>query len=207
MLNFLCGIEDTSFLSLGDPNLEMESLPDFTGTVFFRKFAIDSLRLQNADRQIDFSYRPKMSLFADGGYYSSLAYNAYKNFGLNAGFTVSLPIYDGGQRKMQHDKISIDEQIRRNYRDFYSAQSSQQINRFMQQLRENEKLASDISRQLAYTQSLIDSYHKLLEVGDMQMSDYIIAMSNYMTAKNMMVENKVAKYQIINELNYWNRIK
>jgi outer membrane protein TolC len=207
MLNYLCGIEDTSVISLSEPNLVPDNLPDFSGTVFFRQFTIDSLKLQNADKQIDFMYRPKVSLFADGGYYSSLAYDPYKNFGLNAGFAVSLPVYDGGQRKIQHDKISIDEQIRRNYRDFYCSQSSQQINRFLQQLRENKQLSEDISRQLTYTQALIDTYRKLLEAGEMQMSDYIIAVSNYLTAKNMMVENKVAKYQIINELNYWNRTK
>jgi outer membrane protein TolC len=207
MLNYLCGIEDTSFSSLPDPNLVPETLTDFSGTLFFKQFTIDSLKLQNADKQIDFSYKPKISLFADGGYYSSLAYQPYKNFGLNAGFTISVPIYDGGQRKIQHDKISIDEQIRRNYRDFYYSQSSQQINRFLQQLGENKQLSEDISRQLTYARTLIDTYHKLLETGEMQMSDYIIAISNYLTAKNMMVENNVAKYQIINELNYWNRTK
>jgi outer membrane protein TolC len=205
-LNYLCGIEDTSFIPLPDPGLVVpEDLPDIRGTVFFERFTIDSLKLDNADKQVDISYLPKISLFAEGGYYSSLTYDPYKNFGLNAGFTVSVPIHDGGQKKMQHDKITITEQIRRNYRDFYYSQSSQQINRFLQQLRENRQLAEDISRQLAYAQTLIDTYRKLLETGDMQMSDYIIAISNYLTAKNMMVENKVAKYQIINELNYWNR--
>lgn len=207
MLNYLCGIEDTSFITLPEPNLVPETLPDFSVTIFFKQFTIDSLKLQNVDKQIDYLYRPKVSLFADGGYYSSLAYEPYKNFGFNAGFTVSVPIYDGGQRKIQHDKISIDEQIRRNYSDFYHSQSSQQINRFLQQLWENKQLAADISRQLTYARTLIDTYHKMLETGDMRMSDYIIAISNYLTAKNMMVENNVAKYQIINELNYWNRTK
>jgi outer membrane protein TolC len=207
MLNYLCGIEDSSLIPISDPDLVPENLPDFRSTVFFERFFIDSLKLQNAHKQIDFCYKPKVSLFADGGYYSSLAYLPYKNFGLNAGFTVSVPVYDGGQRKMQHDIISIDEQNRRNYRDFYLSQSSQQIHRFWQQLGENKMLSEDIAEQITYTQALIDMYHKLLETGDMFMSDYIIAVHNYLNAKNMMVENKIAKYLIINELNYWNRTK
>jgi outer membrane protein TolC len=205
LLKYLCGITDTSFISLTDPNLELEDLPDFKETVFFEQFVIDSLKLQNEDRQIDNQYLPKVSLFADGGYYSSLAFNPYKNFGLNAGISLSIPIYDGGQKKMQHDKLNIFEQNRRSYRDFYLSQNSQQINRFLQQLKENLKLSEDISKQVNYARILIETYHKILEAGDIHMSDYIIAVSNYLTARNMMVENKVEKYQIINELNYWNR--
>jgi outer membrane protein TolC len=206
-LNYLCGIEDTAFIYLADPELVPDALPKFSGTIFYKQFMLDSLKLQNANQQIDFQYKPKVSLFADGGYLSSLAYNPYKNFGLNAGFTVSIPIYDGGLRKIQHDKISIDEDIRRSYRDFYLSQSSQQIQRFLQQLDENRKLSEDISRQVKYARTLIDIYHKILDAGEIQMSDYIIAVSNYLTARNMLVENKVEKYQIINELNYWNRSK
>jgi outer membrane protein TolC len=207
MLNYLCGIEDTSFVDLAEPELVPDQLPDFKGSIFYKQFTIDSLKLRNAGRQIDFQYKPKVSLFADGGYYSSLAFDPYKNFGLNAGFTVSVPIYDGGLRKLQHDKISVNEDIRRSYRDFYLAQSSQQINRFLQQLNENQRLSEDIAKQVNYARTLIDTYHKILEAGDIQMSDYIIAISNYLTARNMLVENKVEKYQIINELNYWNRTK
>jgi outer membrane protein TolC len=207
MLNYLCGIEDTSFIYLADPDLVPDQLPDFRGSIFYKQFTIDSLKLQNAGKQIDYQYKPKVSLFADGGYYSSLAFDPYKNFGLNAGFTVSLPIYDGGLKKIQHDKISVDEDIRRGYRDFYLSQSSQQINRFLQQLNENQRLSEDIIKQVNYAQTLIDTYHKILEAGDIQMSDYIIAISNYLTARNMLVENKVEKYHIINELNYWNRTK
>ena len=206
-LNYLCGIEDTSLIYLAEPELVPDQLPEFIGTVFYKQFTLDSLKLQNAGKQIDYLYKPKLSLFADGGYYSSLAFEPYKNFGLNAGFTVSVPIYDGGLRKIQHDKISIDEDIRRSYRDFYLSQSSQQINRFLQQLDENQRLSEDISKQVNYARTLIETYHKILEAGDIQMSDYIIAISNYLTARNMMVENKVEKYQIINELNYWNRTK
>jgi outer membrane protein TolC len=206
-LNYLCGIEDTSFTGLADPELAPDRLPEFSGTVFYKQFTIDSLKLQNASRQIDFLYKPKVSLFADGGYFSSLALDPYKNFGLNAGFTISFPIYDGGLKKIQHDKISIDEDIRRSYRDFYLSQSNQQINRFLQQLGENQRLSEDISRQVNYARTLIETYHKILEAGDIHMSDYIIAISNYLAARNMLVENKVEKYQIINELNYWNRTK
>ncbi len=71
-LGYLCGIEDTTFQALADPMLHMEVLPSFTQTTFHEQYVIDSLKLRNSDRQIDLSYRPKVSVFADGGYNSSL---------------------------------------------------------------------------------------------------------------------------------------
>jgi len=37
------------------------------------------------------------------------------------------------------------------------------------------------------------------------MTDYILALNNYITAKNLVVQNMIARLQIINQLNYWNK--
>jgi outer membrane protein TolC len=206
-LNFLCGIEDTAFIELLDPKLMAAILPDFKNSIFYAQFAIDSLKLQNSDKQIDFSYKPKISVIADGGYLSSLAYKPGKNLGVDVGISVSVPIYDGHQRKMQYSRIVIEEQTRRNYQDYYSVQYRQQTRRLFQQLTANEKLLEQISSQIAYTQSLIDANHKLLETGDISITDYILSVNVYLNAKNLMIDNTISKYQIINEINYWNRTK
>ncbi len=207
MLNYLCGIEDTTLISLPDPSLKIENLPEFSNSIFYYQFAIDSLKLQNADKQIDFLYKPKVSLYGDGGYLSSLAYNPEKNFGISAGISITVPIYDGGQRKIQHSKIAIDELTRCNYRDFFMHQYHQQIKRYLQQLLANEKYAEQISIQINYAQTLMDADQKLLQTGEIRITDYILAISNYLTAKNLLVENIINRYLIINELNYWNRTK
>ena len=55
--------------------------------------------LKASDAQIDLSYKPKVSLYADAGYVSSLQYLPYKNFGASAGVNLTVPIYDGRQKK------------------------------------------------------------------------------------------------------------
>jgi len=75
----------------------------------------------------------------------------------------------------------------------------------LQQLQSTQQLIDQTSGQLRYTQGLIDANKKLLETGDARIADYIIAIGNYLSARNIITQNTVNKMQIINQLNYWNR--
>jgi outer membrane protein TolC len=204
-LNYLCGIRDTSFVNLASPDLQVEVLPDAESSVFYQQFIVDSLKLKNSTAQIDFAYKPKVNLYADGGYLSTFSEQAYKNFGVSAGVTISVPIYDGKQRKMQYDKIAIAEQTRQSYRDYFKTQYSQQIAQLYQQLHSVEKIITQADQQIKYTETLIEANRKLLETGDARMPDYILAIGNYLNAKNIITQNKSNQLQIINQINYWNR--
>ncbi|HVM87175.1 MAG TPA: TolC family protein [Puia sp.] len=204
-LNYLSGVVDTSFVVLSEPALDSVTVPGLENTVFYHQFEVDSLKLRNSDAQIDYSYKPQVSLYADAGYVSSLMYLPYKNFGTSFGVNVAVPIYDGHQKKMQHDKITIAELTRQNYRDFYKTQYNQQIAQLIQQLQSTQQLIDQTTNQLKFAQGLIDANKKLLETGDAKIADYIIAIGNYLTARNTITLNTISKLQIINQLNYWNR--
>ena len=104
-LNYLSGINDTSLITLENPSLEPTIQPEIDNAVFTKQFKLDSLKLKNSDAAIDFSYKPKVDLYADAGHISTFQLDPYKNFGTSFGVTVTMPIYDGKQKKMQHDKI------------------------------------------------------------------------------------------------------
>ena len=204
-LNYLSGVEDTSFVELSIPLLDSALMPELENTIFYHQFEVDSLKLRNSDAQIDFTYKPKINLYADGGYISSLMYQPYKNFGASIGVNVAVPIYDGHQKKMQHDKIAIAEETREQYRDFFTTQYNQQIAQLFQQLHSAQQLIDETTDQLKYAQGLIDANKKLLETGDARIADYIIAIGNYISMRNIITQNTINKLQIINQLNYWNR--
>jgi len=206
-LCYLCGVADTTVFSLSDPSLNTTQIPDVSSSVFSRQFELDSLKIQNEKELVDLAYKPKISAFADAGYLSSLAYMPSRNFGASAGFSLSIPIYDGGQKDIQHKQLAIDELDRSNYVGFYKSQYQQQINNLWKRLKANSEMSVQISEQIAYVQTLMEADHKLLESGDLRISDYLDAISNFLNAKNQLIQNKVEKYQLINELNYWNRSK
>jgi outer membrane protein TolC len=205
MLNYVSGLFDTSFVPLTPPGLELNNILEADNTVFYDKFRIDSLLLRNADAQIDFNYKPKLNLYADAGYVSSFAYEAYKNFGTSFGVNLSVPIYDGKQRKMQHNKIAIADQTRKEYQNFFVTQYNQQLAQLAQQLRNTQQLINETQDVLKYVESLIQANAKLLATGDVHIADYVIAINNYLNAKNIILQNTVNKLQIINQINYWNR--
>ena len=204
-LSYVSGIIDTSFAPIAPPGIELYSMTEPENTVFYDKFRVDSLLLKNTDAQIDFNYKPKVNLYADGGYVSSFMYQAYKNFGTSFGVNLTVPIYDGKQRKMQHTKVAIAEQTRQGYRDFFKTQYSQQIAQLTQQLNATGELIDETTAQLKYVESLIQANSKLLATGDVRIADYIIAINNYLNAKNIILQNTITKLQIISQINYWSK--
>jgi outer membrane protein TolC len=205
MLNYLCGIEDTAAVELEEPDLTITALPQPENSVFFRQYAIDSLKLRNQRAVLDYSYKPKVSVFADAGYNSSLADLPYRNFGASVGFSVTVPIYDGKQRKMQYRKLDISEQTRADYLDFFSRQYRQQINQLLQQLNATGEMIARINNQVKYAGGLIQVNIKLLVSGDARIADLVIAINNYLASQNLLTQNAVSRLQIINQINYWNR--
>lgn len=205
LLNYICGITDTSSVVLTNPGISLQSIPDFNTTAFARQFQIDSLKLINADKLIDYEYKPRISLFTDGGYLSSFAYQGYKNFGISAGINISLPVYDGRQKKMKHDQVAVQEDSRKGYCNYYEKQYRQQLLQLFQQLQQADDLIFQATAQLKYAQALIDANGKQLHTGDVRIADYILAFNNYLTAQNIITQNTVSKMLIINQINYWNK--
>jgi outer membrane protein TolC len=203
-LNFLAGIIDTTTMRLAEPDITVVKNLMYDSSAFFLKYKIDSLRLLNQKSLIDIGYRPKVSLFADAGYQSTLTIAPHKNFGTNIGINLSIPIYDGHQKQLQYTKINIEERTRQRQKEFFNNQLTQQVRQLQQQLSSLEGLTDPINKQIDYLQTLISVNGKLLETGDIKITDYVLALNNYITSKNLVVQNLVARYQIMNQLNYWN---
>ena len=205
ILNYLAGITDTTVMRLEEPWLKDTLLPDFSNSVFYNRYITDSLRIDNEHRLIDYSYKPRLGVFADAGYNSSLQFTPYKNFGISAGLGVTVPIYDGRQKSLKHNKLVIAERTRTANRDFFISQYNQQVAQLYQQLHATDALIGKIDLQVQYTNTLITAYLKLLETGDIRLTDLIVALNNYFNARNLLRQNNISKLKIINQINYWNR--
>lgn len=203
MLNYLCGIVDTAGTALADPALRPAAWQGAYNSVFYQQFSIDSLKVLNQRSVLHYSYRPRFSAFADAGYLSSLAYRAEKNFGASFGVTLSVPIYDGRQRRMKYSKTEIAERTRSAYRDFFLRQYDQQVGQLMQQLHATQGLVAEIDDQIKYARTLIGVNERLLETGNAKITDYIIAINTYLNARNLATGNYISRLQVINQINYW----
>lgn len=203
-LNYLAGIIDTTVETLAAPDIQLQNNYAAGNSPFFFNYTIDSLRILNERLISKVQYRPKVNLFADAGYQSSFILTPYKNFGYNVGINLTIPIYDGHQKKLEFSKLDIEERTRQRRQDFFYNQYQQQILQLQQQLHDLENLSGPVNNQIDYLETLIKVNGRLLETGDIRITDYVLALNNYISAKNLLVQNQVAKYLVIQQLNYWN---
>ncbi|WEK17601.1 MAG: TolC family protein [Candidatus Pedobacter colombiensis] len=204
-LNYLSGIHDTTAVRLKEPSIAIYGDGLQEKNFFIKRFQIDSLKTLNEKQAVDFNYKPKTSLYVNGGYNSSFILQPYKNFGTSVGFTVSVPLYDGHQKKMQHDKLNLQLQTGSMYRNYFSTQQKQQIDLLKQQITTTDGLYEQIKDQIKITSGLIDVDRKLLHTGDVKIVDFVIAINNYMVAQNLFRQTNINRLRLINQLNYWNR--
>ncbi|MET4080397.1 hypothetical protein ABIB40_000337 [Pedobacter sp. UYP30] len=203
-LNYLSGIGDTASNILERPTINLEKLVE-APTFFNKKFEVDSLIGLNEKALIALRYRPKLGVYANGGYNSSLMLQPYKNFGASVGFTFSIPIYDGHQRKLEYNKIDLSLNTVAKYRNFFTQQRNQQLNLIRQQLESTEQLFPQIEKQLKFAKSLMEVDARLMHTGDVRISDFVIAINNYLSAQNLKIQTTLNQLKLINQLNYWGK--
>lgn len=204
-LNYLAGVVDTTVTVLSEPRFA-DSLPhDFYSSVFYQRYVTDSLRIQNERRLIDYSYKPQIGAFADGGYNSTLQTTPYKNLGFSIGVNLRIPIYDGRQKSLKYQRLEIEEQNRIRNREFFVAQYQQQIGTLTRQLQSTQLLFDKIKKQVDYTKTLIQAYGKLLQTGDVKITDVITAITNFLNAQNTFRQNIVSRMRIQSQIAYYNQ--
>lgn len=203
-LNYLTGIADTTTYALAEPDLKLPAA-DPDQHIFFNKLGLDSAKISNRRKAIDFLYQPKLGVYANSGFNSSLVFQPYRNFGASAGFTLSVPLYDGHQKKMLYQQLAIEQRTHTAYKDFFTTQHAQQINLLKQQIDDQNTLYSKINEQIRFTKSLIEVDSRLLETGDIAVAGFVIAINNYLAAQNLYRQTTITRLKLINQLNYWNR--
>jgi len=203
LLNYLSGETDTTFVNLKKPDISLKAIESNNKTVFAKQFEVDSLKIINQNKLIDNAYKPSLALLGDAGYMSTFTYQAHKNFGVSIGLGLSIPIYDGNQRMLQHQKNETALATNLAYKANFNRQYQQQILMLNQKLKQATETENQLQSQLQIADALIDAHKKLLVSGDAQITDFVIAIGNVITINNTISQNKINKLQLINEINYW----
>jgi outer membrane protein TolC len=202
-LSYLSGIADTATYTLASVPFQQTSTPTFEESNLSKKYAIDSLRNLNNLDQLQLNYKPKLNVFADAGYNSSLTPKAYKNFGWSVGLNLNIPIYDGGQKKLSTQQIVLNQLTQNNYKYYYSIQYQKQQAQIKQMIAQYETFINKANTQLSYSKTLIDANALQLSTGDVRMTDYLLSISNYLNLRAAIIQNKTNQLQMTNQLHYF----
>ncbi len=202
LLNYICGINDSIDPQLEKPEILLQNNLDINSSPVMMKFKIDSLKNINSKMLIDLNYRPKVSAFADAGFMSVSPENIPHNFGTSFGVNFSVPVYDGKQRKILQGKTLLTENIRMDYKKFYTTQYKQRLSQLKEQLKLTDELIIGIRNQLSEQEKLISLYKVEIEKGLVRFLDFLVTVNNYTQARNSLTITEMNRLQIINQMNY-----
>ena len=203
LLNYLAGETDTTFVHLMKPDITLITIQAVDKSVFAKQFEVDSLKILNQNILIDNGYKPSLSLLGDAGYWSSLTYEAHKNFGFSVGLGLSIPIYDGNKKTLMHQKNALALATNLAKKVNFNKQYQQQLLMLNQKLKQTVEIEKQLQSQLQIVDALIEANKKLLLTGDAQITDFVIAVGSVITINNSISQNKINQLQLINEINYW----
>ncbi|MCX6306573.1 MAG: TolC family protein [Bacteroidetes bacterium] len=201
-LNLICGIGDTAACSLTLPVVQDTVTKPIENSLFFRRFMIDSLLIRNEQLLIDRRYQPVVSWFADGGIVNNEPRYLYQNVGISGGISMTLPVFDGNQRKISYNKIRMREETRRNYEENFRFLYQTQLKQLQAELEVTRKSARENEKQVSLVQQLVDADHILLNSGSLPISDYILALKNLVEARHAGLLYRIRTQYIVNEINF-----
>jgi outer membrane protein TolC len=204
-LKTLCGIKDTADYNLEIPDLTGHPIVPPSDSPLFQRFKIDSLSIENERLLIDRHYKPDIKWFSDAGVVNNEPKIIYQNFGVSLGLSLALPVYDGNQRKLNIQKLQASEETRKTYEEFFKIQYDQQRLQLNNELHKNLQLVPQLKKQMELSRELIKQDKLLLNQGGISITDYIIAVKNFISFQKNLNDYEVKALQIMNEINYLNQ--
>lgn len=202
LLYYLSGIVDDHFPPLSEPVLNQGLNKPFSQSNYAESFKADSLRLASDLQIIKYNYKPKLSVFADGGYQSSFVLTPYKNFGLSSGLALTIPIYDGHQKQMLINQNKLTLETRKAYADQMHRQYDQLRLSLENQIRQYEDMQKVAEEQMHYAETLVEANAKQLPTGDVRIVDYILSINNLLSLRTNLIQYNTALLSLKNQLQY-----
>jgi len=202
LLGQLCGYNDTTSVQVVAPERSAPMRSGSDRSPVLRSFFVDSLANLNAARLVDLRYKPQLSTFINGGLNAIKPQDIPYRLGGSLGLNFSVPIYDGNQRRLQHDRIALQETTRLGYRDFYTGQLGQRFEQLTESLQRAEALTLSLRAQSAEEERLIALYRLELEQGLVRLTDLFLILDAHVSTGIALIQADTDHARIINELTY-----
>ena len=201
-LNLLCGISDTTTVSLEDIKFDLKQ-NDVSSSPFLKKYDLDSLNIQAKQKVFEQKYKPQLSWFANAGL-NAIYTPSLNRFGFATGINFSWTIFDGNQKKIQYDKSLIEMETVKFEKQNFINQYNTNKEKYLSQLKAIEKQISIVQNQLLAYKNLYNLYSLELSQGQVSIMDFKNLVRDISAKKQEELRLKMQKQILINSYNYWN---
>lgn len=174
------------------PNFNNVSKP----SQFFyeKKFENDSLQILANQKVYENQYKPQVTAYANTGLNAVEIPNIDRRFGASAGLRLTIPIYDGKQRKYNEQQSLLKVENLQFYKDNSKIQLDNNIISIEQQIQALAENMELLNKQLEKQKNILEIYKGKLVQGQVSIVDYLNVIQNYKL-------NSYTKLQM--QTNYW----
>lgn len=201
-LNVLSGIKDTSLVIVEDIDLNIP--PQETNYAFLQKYKLDSLNLLADQEVFEAKYKPQLNFFADVGLNAVYAPTLPNRFGLSAGLNFTLNLFDGRQKSITQQKISIQMETVSFYKENFLNQNVVRKNKLLDELKSYDDRLVIAEDQLKEYDAILDNFRREILFGQLSIIDYITILKNRNMVEGDSILLKTNRLLLINMYNYWN---
>jgi outer membrane protein TolC len=198
----LCGMQDTMVADIDSISLVMNKVIPTSN--FMQKFSLDSLALVNQQNLFETKYLPRLNVFFNTGLNAVELKNMQRKFGLSAGLSMSLPLFDGRQKHLTRQQSLIHQQTISAYRSFSEKNIARQREILVSRITSMQRNIYALNKQISDFQSLLQISEKQLQQGNISMIDHLTLLRNYMEIRKNKINMQINLQLEINNYNYWN---
>ena len=201
-LNNLCGIKAPLNESLEKPVIHSNSISD---TLFLTKrFVNDSLQIAADKLVFENQYKPQFSVYGNTGLNAIELNNLEHKVGLSAGVKLTIPIYDGKQKKLNAKQSKLKLDNLKYYKENKEVLLDNNLQNTKLQITNLKGSLSVIEDQKTQQKQLLKIYEEKLLKGLISMVEYLNIYQNYNVIKNTELQVQTNIRLLENQYNFLN---
>ena len=131
-------------------------------------------------------------------------HNIQRRFGMSAGLSLSLPLYDGRQRSLTRQQSQVNQNTISEYRQYFEKNIAIQRKDMRTRILSLQQNIESLKGQISDYEKLLKLSEKQLQQGNVSMIDHLILLRNFMEIRKSKIETEINCQHEINNYNYWN---
>ena len=198
----LSGIKAADFYRLSKPNLMLENVRN---SFFYEKrFFNDSLQIYANQLVFENQYKPQVLAYGNSGMNAVELQNMERRFGLSAGLRLTIPIYDGKQRRFNELQNKLKYENLDFYRQNNEIQLQNNLKSLQQQMSVLEGNLQQMGNQLVKQENILEIYKGKLVQGQVSVIDYLNVLQNYKLMEYTRFQAQTNLWLLYNQYNFTN---
>ena len=198
----LSGLRAGSMARLSEPYFD--SSEDPASFFYEKKFENDSLLVVADQSLYENQYKPQLSAYANTGLNAVELQNLEHRVGVSAGLRLTVPIYDGRQRKYNALQSVLKRESLTYYKEHSKIQLENTLKNIRNQIKDLELNRLSIEKQLRQQEKILEIYKGKLVQGQVSIVDYLNVVQNYKYNVQTKLQMQTNRWLLQSQYNFMN---